>query len=166
MAVPPTQSPLMPNDMTITTATAGDIDAIMPVMASSFDPQYGEAWTLAQCVGMLSLPGSWLLTARAEGRVVGFALSRIIVDEVELLLLAVTRTNQRDGIGSALLTHVLDDARRRGAIRLHLEVRSNNGARDFYTNHGFSQCGERTNYYRGIAGQLTNAVTLSRQISF
>ncbi|MFM9853697.1 MAG: ribosomal protein S18-alanine N-acetyltransferase [Sphingomonadaceae bacterium] len=152
--------------MIITTATACDIDAIMPVMASSFDPQYGEAWTLAQCVGMLSLPGSWLLVAQAKGRTIGFALSRIIVDEAELLLLAVTRTNQHAGIGSALLTHVLDDARKRGANRLYLEVRSNNGARDFYTNHGFVACGERQNYYRGIAGQLTNAVTLSRQISF
>jgi [ribosomal protein S18]-alanine N-acetyltransferase len=158
------QSRCMSDPAIITVASASEIESIMPVMESSFDPHYGEAWTLAQCAGMLSLPGTWLLVARSDVQVIGFALSRIVVDEVELLLLAVDQAQQRCGLGTALLNQVFEDAAVRGARAVHLEVRSNNGARRFYTNHGFVACGERKNYYRGISGQLTNAVTLSRKI--
>ena len=36
---------------------------IMAVMADAFDPAWGEAWTQAQCGGVLGMPGVWAALA-------------------------------------------------------------------------------------------------------
>jgi [ribosomal protein S18]-alanine N-acetyltransferase len=147
--------------LNINAAAARDIDEIMPIMASAFDAHYGEAWTAAQCAGILSLPASWLLVGRFGPTPVGFALTRYVLDEAELLLIAVSPTHQGKGVGRRLLEQVITDCRVNHVSKVHLEVRANNEARRFYTSHGFSQTGIRKNYYRGVAGQLTDSVTLT-----
>ena len=49
-------------------------------VTAAFDPRFGEAWTRAQCIGILAMPGVWLTLARVGEAVVGFALSRAIMD--------------------------------------------------------------------------------------
>jgi [ribosomal protein S18]-alanine N-acetyltransferase len=154
----------MTTDMTITPADAQHIDEIMPIMASAFDPLFGEAWSAPQCAGMLSLPGTRLFIARSKGNAIGFALFRVILDEAELLLLAVGKDSQRTGVGATLLKELLTEAKANGIKTVHLEVRENNDARRFYTRNGFTETGHRKNYYRGIAGQLTDSVTLTKQV--
>ena len=141
-----------------------DLDAVMGVMEDSFDPAYGEAWTGPQCTGLLPLPGVWLSLARDDGRVVGFALSRAIAGEAELLLLAVKRDAQRRGIGALLLDNFVAAARSRRAERLHLEVRDGNPAVTLYKQAGFREVGRRRNYYNGCDGQLFDALTLARTV--
>ena len=41
-----------------------DLRDVMTVMDDSFDPRFGEAWTKAQCAGLLPLAGVWLTLAR------------------------------------------------------------------------------------------------------
>ena len=55
-----------------------DLREVMAVMDDSFDPRFGEAWTMAQCAGLLPMPGVWLTLAREDDRVSGFALARLI----------------------------------------------------------------------------------------
>lgn len=142
---------------------ASDLPAVVAVMEDAFDPRFGEAWTLAQCAGLLPMPGVWLTLARdAEGDVLGFSLSRIVLDEAELLLLAVSRSAQKSGIGRILLRHFEADAAARGADRLHLEVREGNGAVNLYNASGFTLVGRRPRYYSGSDGQLYDALSLSR----
>jgi ribosomal-protein-alanine N-acetyltransferase len=139
-----------------------DLPEVMSVMLDSFDPAYGESWTAAQCAGLLPMPGVWLTLARETGgEVLGFALSRIVVAEAELLLLAVRRDAQRKGVGRKLLGRFMDEARSRGAEHLHLEVRDGNHAVALYTGAGFREVGRRRNYYHGRDGQLFDALTLA-----
>ena len=42
---------------------ARDAGAVEAVMAAAFDPQWGEAWTRAQLLGVMALPGIHLLLA-------------------------------------------------------------------------------------------------------
>ena len=139
-----------------------DLDAVMRVMEASFDPVYGEAWTAPQCAGLLPLPGVWLSLARVDDKVTGFALARIVAQEAELLLLAVTRDSQRSGVGAALLDRFIEEARAQGAEQLHLEVRDGNPAVSLYGRAGFSEVGRRRRYYSGRDGQLFDALTLAR----
>ncbi len=83
--------------------SVADLDAVMTVMDDSFDPAFGEAWTAPQCAGLLPMGGVWLLLARQDDAVIGFALARAILREAELLLLAVRRGQQGRGIGQMLL---------------------------------------------------------------
>ena len=130
----------------------------MSVMDRAFDPQFGEAWTASQCTGVLSMPGAQLLIARAPDPV-GFALVRTVIDETELMLLAVAPEMRGQGIGHALLQHSIDTATASGATNYFLEVRSDNSAIIFYESFGFQQVGVRHDYYRGVDGHRRNALT-------
>lgn len=149
-------------EISFSAGTIADLDAVMTVMEDSFDPQFGEAWTASQCAGLLPLPGVWMTLANVENGVIGFALSRIVADEAELLLLAVRRPKQGKGVGRMLLENFIDEARERGAKRVHLEVREGNHALSLYQQAHFSLVGRRRNYYSGRAGQTYDALTLAK----
>ncbi|GAA4769454.1 ribosomal protein S18-alanine N-acetyltransferase [Stakelama sediminis] len=135
----------------------GDIPTVNQIMADAFDPQYGEAWTPSQCTGILALPGTWLSIAVLDDQPAGFALSRAIFDDAELLLLAVRPAMRRHGVGGALLRSVIQDCLSRGVETLHLEVRANNPATSLYHREGFTKVGERPKYYCGMNGKLFDA---------
>ena len=137
------------------------LDAVMLIMNEAFDPGYGEAWTEPQTLSMLALPDVWLSLALADNRPAGFALNRIVADEAELLLLAVSPHFRRRGIGMALIERSRMIARQRNGFRIHLEVRHNNPAIELYSKAGFRLAGRRSGYYRGIDGQIHDALTLS-----
>jgi ribosomal-protein-alanine N-acetyltransferase len=139
-----------------------DLDAVMTVMDDSFDPRFGEAWTASQCAGLLPMPGVWLVLAREGDAVIGFALARAVAGEAELLLLAVRRGAQGRGIGKMLLERFAEEAKGRGATRLHLEVREGNHALSLYERANYNLVGRRRNYYSGRAGQTYDALTLAR----
>ena len=139
-----------------------DLPDVMTVMNDSFDPRFGEAWTISQCAGLLPLPGVWLTLARANDEVLGFALARLVADEAELLLLAVKAAGQRRGIGRILLEHFEDEAAARGATQLHLEVREGNHALSLYDQAGFRLVGRRRDYYCGEKGDRYDALTLAK----
>ncbi|MCW3838378.1 GNAT family N-acetyltransferase [Sphingomonas canadensis] len=145
--------------------SAADLAAVSVIMQEAFDPRYGEAWTSAQCLGMLSMPGVWLTIARHGGIDMGFALSRETGEEAELLLLATRPTGRRRGVGGALLRATVAEAKLRGVKRIHLEVRAGNEAVLLYRREGFEKVGERRGYYRGRGSQLYDAETYAKYIA-
>jgi ribosomal-protein-alanine N-acetyltransferase len=142
-----------------------DLGAVMAVMDDSFDPRFGEAWTRAQCAGLLPMPGVWLTLARGSEGVLGFALARFVADEAELLLLAVRAAAQRRGIGRILIDDFEATALTRGAARLHLEVREGNHAFSLYERAGFGLVGRRRDYYSGQKGDRYDALTLAKGVA-
>lgn len=153
-----------PQLVEIVHGTPADLATVNAIMAEAFDPRFGEAWTPSQCLGMVALPGVWLVIAWSGAQPAGFALARTILDEAELLLLAIRPAMRRRGIGTALLRSVIGDARERGATTMHLEVRANNDAVRLYRSEDFEKIGERRDYYRGKDGKLFDAHTFSRKI--
>jgi len=82
--------------------------------------------------------------AEVADRVVGFLVTRAILDEVEILNLAVEPANRRCGVARALLQPLLE----RGTVTVFLEVRaSNSGARKLYESLRFQEVNRRPNYY-------------------
>ena len=142
-----------------------DMDAVMAIMSTAFEPTYGEAWTRSQCAGILPMAGVLLrLAQRDAGAVVGFALLRSVADEAELLLIAVDRDAQNGGIGTALVDDFVTLATAHGARRLHLEMRDGNKAVVLYERAGFRLVGRRRDYYRGLDGHKRDALTLARDL--
>lgn len=136
----------------------------MDVMSHAFDPAYGEAWTLSQLAGVMVMPGTWLTIARVDAAVLGFTLVRSVLDECELLLLAVHPLWRGRGVGRTLLADSLKTARRRGIRSMNLEVRSSNNAIKLYENMGFEYVHRRPGYYRGQDGQLHDALSFRIEI--
>jgi len=142
------------------------LDAIMAVMETAFDPAFGEAWSRRQVGDALLLPNTFCLLAGADGEepedqgpITGFALSRFVVDQEELLLLAIHPDWRRRGIARRLLARFIAASHDRGAVRLFLEMREGNCAQIVYRSAGFKEIGRRKHYYRrGSHGPL-DAIT-------
>lgn len=144
------------------------VDDVMAVMASAFDPTWGEAWSRRQISDSLAFPGTHLRVIGSDGSpaagdapAAGFTLVRAAPGEEELLLIAVVPWCRGRGLGFALLSGVAADARERGAHRLFLEMRENNPARTLYERFGFRPIGRRKHYYRTADGRRIDAVTFA-----
>ena len=82
------------------------------------------------------------------GQVVGFACSRLLLDELHVLKVAVATQHRRQGIGSELMNALFLSARQRGAGEVLLEVRpSNLGGLSLYRKLKFHRIAVRSNYY-------------------
>lgn len=145
----------------IVTGSAADVATIMPIMADAFDPAYGEAWTAAQCLATLVLPDCQLLLARDGDQLCGFAITRWVLDNEELLMIGVASQYQRQKIGASLLKDIEQSAKRAGRNILFLEVRDGNPAYEFYCQSGFTPIGRRKNYYKLTNGVSPDAITMS-----
>jgi ribosomal-protein-alanine N-acetyltransferase len=143
---------------------ARDIAVVDALMQTAFDPRFGEAWTRSQCIGVLAMPGVRLTLAMVDDEPAGFAMTRSVADEAELLLLGVAPRFRRRGVGTALLRSVEADCALGGIATLHLEVRASNDAVRLYTGHGFAKVGERRAYYRSRTGEAHDAHTYSRKL--
>ncbi len=152
--------------LALATGSTADLDALAAISTVAFDPRFGEAWSPVQLRGTLQQPGSWLRIARDGDRPVGFSLCRLIVDEAELLLIAVCPESRGTGVGTALLAAALDDARARGVSEIFLEMRDGNAAaRALYAGRGFVEVGRRRDYYRGAGDQRFDAITMRRPLN-
>jgi ribosomal-protein-alanine N-acetyltransferase len=123
-----------------------DLDAVLDIEANSFT----SPWTRDMYVAELQNVGvSFCFVARSTaGRVVGYCSCWRVVDELHINNLAVSPTSRRKGVAKALLTHVLQEGVRLGARRATLEVRrSNDAARQLYSQLGFAPAGVRRAYY-------------------
>jgi [ribosomal protein S18]-alanine N-acetyltransferase len=138
-----------------------DVAAIMPVMNDAFDPEFGEAWTAAQCLSTLAMPGGQLLIAKSDGVVVGFALSRGVIDEEELLLIGVLNTARRRGIGQQLIAKLSQFCVQLERSVIFLEVRDGNKAYYFYSSMGFNPIGRRSDYYKSVYGSKHDSITMA-----
>jgi [ribosomal protein S18]-alanine N-acetyltransferase len=84
----------------------------------------------------------------AEYPVAGFCAFWLVFDEIHINNVAVRPALRGQGIGTALLHHILAEAKQLGARRATLEVRaSNEGAKRLYERLGFYVAGTRKNYY-------------------
>lgn len=151
------------------------LDRIMAVMEAAFDPAYGEAWNRRQVADALSMPSTHALVVDASGALIaddaadapaaaGFVLTRHVLDEEELLLIAVAPGARRRGVGAALIEHLFTAAHSRGTARVFLEMRRGNPAIHLYHKFGFEPIGERRNYYRMANGERIDAITFARSI--
>ncbi len=86
--------------------------------------------------------------ALKKGEIIGHGVIMTIMDESHLLILSIDKSYQGQGIGKALLRHLIEEAAAQSASTLFLEVRdSNEKAFQLYLNEGFNEVGRRKDYY-------------------
>lgn len=129
--------------------TDADLDAVAAAEARI----YAFPWTRGNFADSLAAGhGAWL--AEEGGRMAGYAVMMRVLDEAHLLNISVLPELQRSGRGSALLSHVVGQARKHAATRMLLEVRPGNLAgQGFYRHHGFVEIGRRRDYYPSHDGR-------------
>jgi ribosomal-protein-alanine N-acetyltransferase len=97
-----------------------------------------------------------------SGEIAGYCAFRVVVDEMEMLSLAVKPEWRRQGLGRWLARLAFALGARRGARTAFLEVRSGNEpALGLYASLGLEEAGRRARYYRD---PVEDAVVLRRTL--
>ncbi|MFP8966600.1 ribosomal protein S18-alanine N-acetyltransferase [Pokkaliibacter sp. CJK22405] len=113
---------------------------------------FSHPWTEKQFAGSAE-SGHWLAIWQSEERMLGHVVISQVLDEAEILTIAVEPAAQGRGIGSAMLKQVIARLREQHMARLMLEVRSgNHAALALYRKWGFVEDGRRKGYYPGEDG--------------
>ena len=139
--------------------TADDMAAVEAIERSV----YTHPWTIGNFTDSLEA-GYHCWVMEREGRVAGYSVVMIAVEEAHLLNLSIAAPLQRRGLGSELLRFVIKLARDFAAQTIYLEVRESNVAgRGLYAQHGFAEIGVRRGYYPAGAVR-EDAVTMEKKL--
>ncbi len=134
--------------------------ALAAIHASAF----ARPWSTLEferLLGERGVIGDGLFLGRGT-RPSGFVLSRIVLDEAEILTVAVAPEARGKGHARPLLVHHLDALSRKGVTRVHLEVEEGNGpAIAVYRRLGFQETGRRDGYYQKADGTRVSALTMA-----
>lgn len=133
--------------MVIREAVMSDILTVARIEIESF----GDPWGAADFEQVLGVSHAiFLVAASGENEdVVGYAISLGVLDESEILNIAVAPAFRSRGLGGMLLDSSLNELDARGAEMTFLEVRESNvAARALYASRGFQELSRRRGYYR------------------
>ncbi len=109
---------------------------------------FSDPWSEKSIASELENPLSLWLVAEENGQVWGYVGSQTVLDESDMMNVAVDPGSRRQGIARALIETLIAELSKMGSRCLRLEVRvSNENARALYTRMGFQQLGLRKNYY-------------------
>ncbi len=122
---------------------------------------FSDPWSETSVASELDNPLSLWLIAEEEGTVLGYVGSQTVLDETDMMNIAVQPDCRRRGIAAALIGELVNQLREHGSHVLRLEVRESNvPAIALYESMGFTQLGLRKNYYRN---PKENALILGKE---
>jgi len=130
-----------------------DMQAILTIEYKCFKDPY----PLSLLNRLHAMHPDGFLVAEAEGKIVGYVIGVLRWGATgHILAIATDPTYQRQSIASALMEHIINRLRAKGAKLVRLEVRkSNAGAQQFYLKLGFRQQGEVPYYYEDGEAAVT-----------
>lgn len=130
--------------MQVTRMTAREVPAVAALERQCFSEPWSER-TLAQ---ELENPRAAFWSASEGGRLAGYVGMHRVLDEGYIANVAVDEAFRRQGVATALLRALLEDARMRKLSFVTLEVREGNlAAISFYRKLGFQEAGRRKGFY-------------------
>ena len=122
-----------------------DLPRILEIERQSFSDPWSEKLFLEELDGDLRRLNA---VVRLDGRVAGYGMGWVVLDEFHLGNLAVDPMLRGKGCGRTLLKHILGEAHERGCATATLEVRASNaGAIGLYHAFGFRDVAIRRKYY-------------------
>ena len=109
---------------------------------------FTHPWSKESFESELSKSESFKFVALEKDEVVGFAILDIVLDEGNLLDIAVDEKHRRKGVAKKLFEKMLEKAQEKDLSFITLEVRSSSApAISLYEAMGFERVGVRKNYY-------------------
>ena len=138
---------LEPQGKVVREAGVSDLARVWAIEKASF----ADPWGASEFRSVLDSPPTIFLVAADAGQkaVLGYAVALTVLDESEILNIAVDPEFRGHGVGGLLLDAALAEVKARGAVAVFLEVReSNEAARKLYRSRGFEELSRRRGYYR------------------
>ena len=131
--------------MRIVNMTADHVAQVAQLEKLCFQDPWSERSVASELENKLSL---WLVAVEDDA-VVGYIGSQTVLDESDMMNVAVHPDHRRRGVAERLVTALAAALKEKGSVSLALEVRaSNEPAKALYEKLGFMLAGRRPNYYR------------------
>ena len=139
---------------------SGDLDRVLEIEAASF----ARPWTRRHFEDEIEGDGSHPVVAVTPAeRVAGYLCLKQVLDEAEILDVAVHHAFRGRGIGRTLVRWAAAFCRERGVRVLSLEVRTGNDAAiALYRQMGFREVGRRKRYYENGDDAVLMDLTIGR----
>ena len=127
---------------------------------------FAHGWSELDFERLLAAANASSEAAFTSAGLLGFVLSRVALDEAEVLTMVVASSSRRRGIGRNLLQRHLERLAQARVRALFLEVGEDNAAaRGLYGKLGFEEVGRRPGYYpMGRDGPPVDAIVLRRPV--
>ena len=130
-------------------------------VASIEEMSFSLPWSLESLELMLTDQAS-ALVALEDGRVLGYVGMMCVLDEGQIINVAVHPDARRCGVGRSLMQAAEAYAKERGIVFLSLEVRESNiAARSMYSSLGWEEQGIRKGFY---SHPVENACVMTKSI--
>lgn len=145
---------------------AKDLAAILPLEQSN----HAHPWTLGNFEDAFKAgyhaEGVWETSETGQSPSLrGYYFAMPVLDESHLLNLTIDKNQRRQGHGRRLMQAWETWSRSKACRTLWLELRaSNHPALALYTQHGFSQVGQRKGYYPSTRTEREDALVLSKTL--
>lgn len=121
--------------MTFREMLTEDLDQVMEIETDLF----AMPWTKEGMFTFLTREDTMFFVVEEKNRILGYCSMQTVLDEGDILNVAVCRDRQKEGIGYFLVNSMLMLAEAQGIHLVHLEVREGNGsARQTLSETGFS----------------------------
>ncbi|MCX2746221.1 ribosomal protein S18-alanine N-acetyltransferase [Arthrobacter sp. MI7-26] len=149
--------------VTLRDMTADDVTAVEVLERRLFPV---DAWPMQMFFDELAqVDTRRYVVAEAGGQIVAYAGLMCIERIADVQTIAVVPEFEGRGIGSVILTELIEESRGRGATEVLLEVRADNPrAQALYARFGFEQIHVRRRYYRDGTDALIMRLTLTEGI--
>ncbi len=151
----------------MTNATFEDISVLTAIHRRSFE----RGWSASEFQSLLGDKLVNCLVLRRSGfrikdQIIGFVLTRSVLDESEVLTIAMDPDFRKTGGGRHLMTDLMRKLYGDRVAKLFLEVDvSNKPALSLYQNLGFEKVGERKGYYHSDTGNPSLALIMQVELT-
>ena len=123
---------------------------------------FSSPWSEAELISSASLSYAVYYTAYTDGIIAGYAGMYAVCDTGSINNIAVFPQYRRRGVATALIEKLAEEGKKRGLLKLSLEVRaSNTAACALYEKNGFCRVGVRRGYY---TAPKEDAVLLDKEL--
>lgn len=144
-------------EIDINVMTSEDIVSIEPNFSDNFD----KFWSIDVLKHDFKDNNSQYVVAKMNNEIVGFAGIKIIIDEADIMNIAVKIDKRKSGIGSMLLEKLLEISKLSNCTSITLEVNENNlPAIYLYEKYHFERIGLRKKYYNNT----DNAILMKKDL--
>lgn len=121
-----------------------DIEGVLEIEKECFE----TPWSLNAFKMELKSDIALYIVARDEDKVVGYGGLWNILNEGHITNIAVSEEFRNKGIGSKILSELIEVSKSKNTSSMTLEVRRNNeSAKHLYKKYGFEEAGVRPKYY-------------------
>ena len=144
-------------DINIKKLTLEDIEKV----SSTFSTQFDEFWSISTLKSDFEENSSTYIAAKIDNNVIGLAGVKIILEQADIMNIAVRKDFRRLNIGSMLLENLILISKNAGCKKIMLEVNEKNlPAIHLYKKYGFKQISIRKKYYNNQENAIIMELSL------